>query len=98
MEIFVKFVSSTYVPLTVTPSHTIGAIKAMVHDKNGNPPDSQRLIFAGKQLDDSRTLMEYNIQRRNRSTLRFASFVRLRDRGGEKHSTDVLSESWRPEI
>ena len=63
MQIFVRTLTGTTITLETEPTDTIESIKRKINDKTGIPADQQRLLYSSKQLEDSRTLQDYNVQK-----------------------------------
>ena len=63
MEIYIKTASGNTITVQIEATNTVAELKEKIYEQHGIPPDRQMLIFAGKELEDSRTLAQYNIQR-----------------------------------
>ena len=63
MQLFIKTLTGKTITIDIEQNESIGDLKSKIQAKEGLPPDQQRLIFAGKQLEDARLISDYNFQK-----------------------------------
>jgi ubiquitin-large subunit ribosomal protein L40e len=90
-KVYVKTLTGKTIPLYVILTDTVESVKIQIQEIDGAPPDQQRLIFAGRELEDGRSMSYYNIQ--NESVLHRV----LRLRGGMFHFTSARCDNHLPE-
>ena len=96
-EIYIKTLTGKIVPLQVTSWSMVLDVKRLIQDKEGIPPCQQRLIFAGRQLEDDLLLREYKIQPESmfhlRLMLRGGMYVEAQAQGGLPKTFTVMTPS-----
>jgi ubiquitin len=89
MEIRVQFLTGRTITLQVESSDTVDMVKEMVYDKEKIPPDQQRLIYEGKQIEDGRTMSDYSII----SGATLSLILRLRHNDMSRRNDNIPTES-----
>ena len=93
MQIFVKTLTGKTITLDVLLTDTVANVKTKIPDADGIPPDQQRLILNGKQLEDSQTLSHYGRHRLEQSTLYLVLRLRGTDSGASASAAPVSDAS-----